>query len=78
MKEITCPKCGTVITIDDATFSEILSQVKMDVVNEEVEFILQCPAGACRKQVNILFKCRCRYLNCQKFVTFLSHEIKIV
>ena len=37
MKEITCPKCGTVITIDDATFSEILSQVKMDVVNEEVE-----------------------------------------
>ena len=37
MKEITCPKCGTVIKVDDAAYAEILSQVKSDVVREEVE-----------------------------------------
>ncbi len=37
MKELTCPKCGTVITVDDASYAEILSQVKADAVREEVE-----------------------------------------
>ena len=37
MKELTCPKCGTVIKVDDAAYAEILAQVKADVVREEVE-----------------------------------------
>lgn len=37
MKELTCPKCGTVIKVDDAAYAEILTQVKADAVREEVE-----------------------------------------
>ncbi len=37
MRKLTCPQCGTVITVDDASYAEILSQVKADAVSEEVE-----------------------------------------
>ena len=28
MKELTCPKCGNVFTVDEADYASILSQVK--------------------------------------------------
>ena len=37
MKEIKCPKCGTVITVDDADFAALLSQVRTEEFNVEVE-----------------------------------------
>ena len=37
MKEITCPKCGNVIKIDDSAFAELLGHIKEETVNEEVE-----------------------------------------
>jgi len=41
MKELTCPKCGTVIKVDDAAYAEILAQVKAEVVREEAEKLLE-------------------------------------
>lgn len=37
MKEIKCPKCGEVITVDDSTFAAILDQVRTSQFNEEIE-----------------------------------------
>ena len=36
MKEIKCPRCGTVITVDDADFASLLSQVRTDEFNAEL------------------------------------------
>ena len=36
MKEIKCPKCGTVITVDDADFASLLSQVRTEEFNAEL------------------------------------------
>ena len=36
MKEIKCPKCGTVISIDEADFAAILSQVRNDEFEAEI------------------------------------------
>ena len=37
MKEIKCPKCGTAITVNDADFADILSQVRTEEFNAELE-----------------------------------------
>ena len=37
MKEIKCPKCGTAITVNDADFADILSQVRNEEFNAELE-----------------------------------------
>ena len=37
MKEIKCPKCGTAITVSDADFADILSQVRTEEFNAELE-----------------------------------------
>ena len=37
MSEIRCPNCGAVIPVDDATFAALLSQVRTDEFNVEVE-----------------------------------------
>ena len=36
MKEIKCPNCGTVITVDDADFAAILNQVRTEEFDAEV------------------------------------------
>lgn len=36
MKEIKCPNCGKAISVDDADFASILSQVKNQAFNEEL------------------------------------------
>ncbi len=36
MKEIRCPKCGNVITVDDADFAALLSQVRTEEFNTEL------------------------------------------
>ena len=36
MKEIKCPKCGTVISMDDADFASILNQVRTEEFNSEL------------------------------------------
>lgn len=36
MKEIKCPKCGNVITVDDADFAAVLSQVRTEEFDAEV------------------------------------------
>ena len=37
MKEIKCPKCGTAITVNDADFADILSQVRTEEFNAELD-----------------------------------------
>ena len=37
MKEIKCPKCGTVFTIDEGSYNEILEQVRKSHLDEEIE-----------------------------------------
>ena len=37
MKEIKCPKCGSVIKVDEADYALILSQVKTHEFDAEVE-----------------------------------------
>ena len=37
MREIKCPQCGTAITVNDADFAKILSQVRTEEFNSEVE-----------------------------------------
>ena len=37
MKEIKCPKCGTVFTIDEGSYNEILEQVRKNHRDEEIE-----------------------------------------
>ena len=37
MKEIKCPKCGTVFTIDEGSYNEILEQVRKNHLDEEIE-----------------------------------------
>ena len=41
MKEIRCPKCGSVFTVDEADYASIVSQVKNAEFNEEVNRRLQ-------------------------------------
>ena len=41
MKEIKCPKCGSVFTVDEADYTSIVSQVKNAEFNEEVNRRLQ-------------------------------------
>lgn len=36
MKELRCPKCGSVIKVDDADYSDIVSQVKNAEFTKEV------------------------------------------
>ena len=36
MKEIKCPNCGSVITVDDAAFAALLSQVRTEEFDAEV------------------------------------------
>ena len=37
MKEIKCPKCGTAFTVNDADFADILSQVRNEEFNAELD-----------------------------------------
>lgn len=37
MKEIKCPRCGTAISVSDADFADILSQVRTETFNAELE-----------------------------------------
>lgn len=37
MKEIKCPKCGTVISMDDADFASIVNQVRTEEFNSELD-----------------------------------------
>ena len=41
MREIKCPKCGSVFTVDEADYASIVSQVKDAEFNEEVNRRLQ-------------------------------------
>lgn len=36
MNQIKCPKCGEVFTIDESSYNEILSQIKKEAINSEV------------------------------------------
>ena len=36
MREIKCPNCGTVITVDDAAFASIINQVRTEEFDAEV------------------------------------------
>ena len=36
MKELTCPKCGNVFTVDEADYASIVSQVKNSEFESEV------------------------------------------
>lgn len=37
MKELTCPKCGTMIPVNEEVYTTIVNQVKNDLFNEEVD-----------------------------------------
>ena len=37
MKELKCPKCGAIFTVDEADYASILNQVKNDAFDEEVK-----------------------------------------
>src|SRR5574344_542032 len=37
MKELKCPKCGAVFTVDEADYASILNQVKNEAFDVEVE-----------------------------------------
>ena len=37
MKELKCPKCGNVFSVDEADYASIVSQVKNAEFHEEVE-----------------------------------------
>ena len=41
MKELKCPKCGSVFTVDEADYASIVSQVKNAEFNEELNHRLQ-------------------------------------
>jgi len=41
MKEIKCPNCGTVITVDVADFAAILNQVRTEEFDSEVSRCLR-------------------------------------
>ena len=41
MKELKCPKCGSVFTVDEADYASIVSQVKNTEFNEELNRRLQ-------------------------------------
>ena len=41
MKELKCPKCGSIFTVDEADYASIVSQVKNAEFNEEVNRRLQ-------------------------------------
>ena len=47
MKELICPKCGTAITVDEAEYASILSQVK----NQEFEAEITRREAEIRKQL---------------------------
>ena len=37
MKELKCPKCGAIFTVDEADYASILNQVKNDAFEAEVD-----------------------------------------
>ena len=37
MKEIKCPNCGSMFTVDEADYASIVSQIKNAEFNEEIE-----------------------------------------
>ena len=37
MQEIKCPKCGEVLTVDEAGYAAIVSQIKNKEFNKEIE-----------------------------------------
>ena len=37
MKDITCPKCGTVFQVDESDYAAIVAQVRSTVFNEELD-----------------------------------------
>lgn len=37
MKDITCPKCGTVFQVDESDYAAIVAQVRTKSFNEEVD-----------------------------------------
>jgi hypothetical protein len=37
MKELKCPKCGAIFTVDEADYASILNQVKNDAFDAEVD-----------------------------------------
>ena len=41
MKELKCPKCGSVFTVDEADYASIVNQVKNAEFNEELNRRLQ-------------------------------------
>ena len=36
MREIKCPKCATVFTVDEASYADIVQQVRNDVFQQEL------------------------------------------
>lgn len=36
MRELTCPKCGTIFSVDEADYAAIVSQVRGNEFNAEV------------------------------------------
>ena len=53
MKEIKCPKCGTVFTIDEGSYNEILEQVRKNHLDEEIE---KTKKAVEEKYIAILYK----------------------
>ena len=41
MKELKCPKCGSVFTVDEADYASIVSQVKNQQFEEELKKRMQ-------------------------------------
>ena len=37
MKDITCPKCGTVFQVDESDYAAIVAQVRSSEFNEELD-----------------------------------------
>ena len=37
MKELKCPKCGSVFQVDESDYNSIVEQVKSDEFNKEIE-----------------------------------------
>ena len=45
MKELKCPQCGNVFTVDEADYASIVSQVKNAEFHEEVECVIRTMVG---------------------------------
>ncbi len=53
MKEIRCPKCGEVFTIDESGYAEILKQVKDEAYNKEVAEKIHMLEETIRAKANV-------------------------